>query len=73
MFVDLAFRSTGFEQMGYRFSLDFFPFLFWLLIRSRIHLTKRFKLLIFLATVTDLILTFYHMAAISLRRGLDNS
>jgi hypothetical protein len=73
LLVDMAFRSTGFEQMGYRFSLDWFPFLFWLLIRSRIHLTKRFKLLIFLATVTDLILTFYHMAAISLRRGLDNS
>jgi hypothetical protein len=28
----LAFRSTGFEQVGYRLSLDFLPFVFWLLM-----------------------------------------
>jgi len=71
LLLDLAFRSTGFEQMGYRFSLDFFPFLFWLLMRSRINLTGKFRGLIFFATVIDLTLTFYHMATISLRRALD--
>ena len=71
LLLDLAFRSTGFEQMGYRFSLDFFPFLFLLLIRSRINLTGKFKGLIFLATVIDMILTFYHMATVSHRRALD--
>jgi hypothetical protein len=71
LLVDLAFRSTGFEQMGYRFSLDFFPFLFWLLIRSRQNLTARFKGLILLATVIDMVLTFYHMSTVSLRRALD--
>jgi len=34
-------------------------------------LTGRFRGLVFLATVIDLILTFYHMATISLRRALD--
>jgi uncharacterized membrane protein len=71
LLVDLSFRSTGFEQMGYRFSLDFFPFIFWLMIRSRLQLTARFKGLIFLATVIDMSLTFYHMATASLRRALD--
>jgi hypothetical protein len=71
LLVDLAFRSTGFEQMGYRFSLDFFPLLFWLLIRSRMDLTGKFRGLIFLATIIDLFLTFYHMSTASLRRALD--
>lgn len=71
LLVDMAFRSTGFEQMGYRFSLDFFPFLFWLMIRSRLRLTPRFKGLIFLATVIDVILTLYHMGTGPLRRALD--
>jgi hypothetical protein len=71
LLLDMAFRSTGFEQMGYRFSLDFFPFVFWLMIRSRLRLTPRFKGLIFLATVIDVILTLYHMATFSLRRALD--
>ena len=39
----LAFRSTGFEQVGYRFSLDFLPFVFWLLMRSRLQMNTRFK------------------------------
>ncbi len=71
LLLDLAFRSTGFEQMGYRFSLDFFPFLFLLLMRSRINLTGKFKGLIFLATVIDMILTFYHMTTVFDRRALD--
>jgi hypothetical protein len=64
----LAFRSTGFEQMGYRFSLDFFPFVFWPLIRSRLPLTRPFKALILVASVLDLLLTAYHMTTMSLRR-----
>jgi hypothetical protein len=62
----LAFRSTGFEQMGYRFSLDFLPFVFWLLMRSRIELTGRFKSLILIATLVDACLTafFWRRASI---------
>jgi len=71
LLVDMAFRSTGFEQMGYRFSLDFFPFIFWLMIRSRLRLTSSFKALIFLATVIDIFLTLYHMSTVPLRRALD--
>lgn len=58
----LAFRSTGFEQVGYRFSLDFLPMIFGLMIRSRIELTRGFKSLIFLATVIDVVLAAYHLA-----------
>jgi hypothetical protein len=58
----LAFRSTGFEQVGYRFSLDFLPFVFWLLMRSRVEVDNRFKGLIFLATVVDLCLTVFFLA-----------
>ena len=71
MFLVLAFRSTGFEQMGYRFSLDFLPFVFWLMMRSRIELTGRMKSIIFLATVVDLALTIFHMATGVARRMSD--
>jgi hypothetical protein len=69
LLLDLAFRSTGFEQMGYRFSLDFLPFVFWLLIRSKISLSRLFKALILVATVFDMVLTFYHITTMSLRRA----
>lgn len=59
----LAFRSTGFEQVGYRFSLDFLPFVFWLLIRSQIKVTHGFRGLIFIATVIDLCLTVFYLAS----------
>ena len=62
LLVVLAFRSTGFEQMGYRFSLDFLPFVFWLLMRSRVTLTPGFRGLIFAATVISLALTFFYLA-----------
>jgi len=62
LFVVLAFRSTGFEQMGYRFSLDFLPFVFWLLMRSRNRLTSGFKGLVFLTTVIDICLTVFYLA-----------
>jgi hypothetical protein len=65
----LAFRSTGFEQVGYRFSLDFLPFVFWLMIRSRMEMTPRLKSLIFVATVIDLALTLFFMASGAERRG----
>jgi len=62
LLVVLAFRSTGFEQMGYRFSLDFLPFVFWFLMRSRITLTPGFRGLIFAATVISLGLTLLYLA-----------
>lgn len=58
----MAFRSTGFEQMGYRFSLDFLPFVFWLLIRSRVPMTATFKTLIVGATIVDAFLVGYFLA-----------
>jgi hypothetical protein len=58
----LAFRSTGFEQVGYRFSLDFLPFVFWLLLRSRVQMNNRFKGLIFLALAIDVILTAFFLS-----------
>lgn len=58
----LSFRSTGFEQMGYRFSLDFLPFVFWLLIRSRVPMTPVFKALIVTATILDIALVAYFLA-----------
>ena len=67
----LAFRSTGFEQVGYRFSLDFLPFVFWLLMRSRIQVTSGFKRLVFIATVIDMCLTVFHLATgVDRRNGM---
>ena len=64
----LAFRSTGFEQVGYRFSLDFLPFVFWLLMRSRLQMDNRFKSLIFLALVIDVCLTAFFLSSGVARR-----
>ena len=58
----LAFRSTGFEQVGYRLSLEFFPFVFWLLIRSHLVMTNGLKGLIFTSTVVDMGLTISYLA-----------
>jgi hypothetical protein len=67
----LAFRSTGFEQVGYRFSLDFLPFVFWLLMCSRIQVTSGFKGLVFIATVIDVCLTVFHLATgVDRRHGM---
>ena len=55
----LAFRSTGFRQAGYRFSLDFMPFVFWLLMRRHAALAHGFKTLILVATAIDLGLVTY--------------
>lgn len=62
LMVVLAFRSTGFEQMGYRFSLDFLPFVFWLLMRSHIPMSGRLKGLIVISTVIDICLTAFFLA-----------
>jgi len=63
LLVVLAFRSTGFEQMGYRFSLDFLPFVFWLLMRSQVRMTNGFKAMIFVATIIDVCLTASYLAS----------
>jgi len=68
----LAFRSIGFEQMGYRFSLDFLPFVFWLLMRSRIALTGRFKSLILIATLVDVGLTAFFWRRASIGDNREN-
>ena len=67
----LAFRSTGFEQVGYRFSLDFLPFVFWLLMRSRLKMNNRFKALIFLAVMVDVCLTAFFLSTGVDRRQAD--
>ncbi|HUC98740.1 MAG TPA: hypothetical protein VMR88_09670 [Candidatus Polarisedimenticolaceae bacterium] len=69
----LAFRSTGFEQVGYRFSLDFLPFVFWLLMRSRLQMNNRFKALICLALVVDVCLTAFYLSTGVNRRQGDSS
>lgn len=69
----LAFRSTGFEQVGYRFSLDFLPFVFWLLMRSQLQMNNRFKGLICLALVVDVCLTAFHLSTGVNRRQGDSS
>jgi hypothetical protein len=58
----LAFRPTGFEQVGSRFSLDSCRSFFWLLMRGEVRLTHGFKGLILGATVKDLCLTVFCLA-----------
>ena len=69
----LAFRSTGFEQVGYRFSLEFLPFVFWLMMRSRLPMNNRFKRLILLALVIDVCLTAFFLSSGVARRQADSS
>jgi hypothetical protein len=56
----LAFRSTGSIQFGYRFSLDFMPFLFMLIMRrgftSGRVLPVGFKAIVVAASISDLYL-----------------
>jgi hypothetical protein len=58
----LAFRSTGLRQIGYRFSLDYMPFVFWLLMRSRTELSGGSKALIWMAVIMDVSLIGYFLA-----------
>jgi hypothetical protein len=55
----LSFRSTGFQQVGYRFSLDFLPFIFWLAVRSRLEITRGLQAMILAATLVDIALVGY--------------
>lgn len=60
--VMLAFRSTGFRQAGYRFSLEFMPLIFWLLLRRRAELTAGFRAAIVAAVVIDVALVVYFIS-----------
>ena len=48
--------------MGYRFSLDFLPLVFWLLMRSRVPMSGNFKGLILISTIIDLCLAVFFLA-----------
>jgi len=61
LFAVLSFRSTGLNQMGYRFSLDFLPFVYWLAVRSEFKLTQGFKNLVFVSTLIDIGLVGYYL------------
>ena len=51
----LLWWSTGSNQMGYRFSLDFMPLLLWLLLRTdALHPTPTFKLSIVISVLMNL-------------------
>jgi hypothetical protein len=56
----LAFRSTGSIQFGYRFSLDFMPFLFLFMMRGGFGsgrlLPTGFKIVVITAVLSDLYL-----------------
>lgn len=60
------YYGVGFRQFGYRYSLDFLPLLFFLLIRNYRHqfgsLSNKFKALITISSCIDiyLFLTFHH-------------
>jgi hypothetical protein len=62
LIASLAFRSAGLRQIGYRFSLDYMPFVFWLLMRSRTQLSGGAKALIWMAVVIDVSLVAYFLA-----------
>jgi hypothetical protein len=59
----LAFRNVGFYQVGYRFSLDFLPFVFWLMMRARLKITKGFKSLVLAATIFDFCLVIHFLVS----------
>jgi len=52
------YYGVGVRQMGYRYSLDFLPLLFWLLMRNynvdRKTLSTRFKYLILVSSILNL-------------------
>jgi hypothetical protein len=58
----LAFRSTGFRQAGYRFSLEFMPLLFWCMMRRLTTLPEGLKASIALAVVINVVLIVYFIA-----------
>ena len=51
----LLWWSTGSNQLGYRFSLDFLPFLIWLLLRTNAtHVTLPFKMVVIMGGFVNL-------------------
>ena len=56
----LLYYGVGFRQFGYRYSLDFLPFLFWLKIRNYNSkykkLSNKFKILVLISAFTNLYL-----------------
>jgi len=60
----LLYYGIGFRQFGYRYSLDFLPFLYYLLLRNyrqqRGDLTTGFKALILLSAMWNLYLFVGH-------------
>jgi hypothetical protein len=57
----LCWWSTGSNQMGYRFSLDFLPLLFWLLLRTNaIWVHRLFKI----AVSVSVLLNFYFLTTV---------
>lgn len=61
--VLLAFRNVGYFQVGYRFSLDFLPLVFWGLMRSRVTLSSSVKSLIFVSALFDIFLAIHFVAS----------
>ncbi len=59
--VLLCWWSTGSNQMGYRFSLDFLPMLFWLLLRTNsVDINTVFKITVFMSVL----LYFYFLTTV---------
>lgn len=59
--VLLCWWSTGSNQMGYRFSLDFLPLLFWLLLRTdAISISGLFKITV----SVSVLLNFYFLTTV---------
>jgi hypothetical protein len=61
--VLLAFRNVGYFQVGYRFSLDFLPLVFWGLMRSGITLSPPMKWFIFASALFDTFLAIHFVAS----------
>jgi hypothetical protein len=63
----LSFRNVGFFQIGYRFSLDFLPLLFWAIMRSRVELTRMMKAAISASALLDMAIAFHFIVTADTR------
>jgi len=63
----LSFRNVGFFQIGYRFSLDFLPLLFWAVMRSRVELTRTMKAAISASALLDMAIAFHFIVTADTR------
>jgi hypothetical protein len=68
-----SFWVARLEQVGYRFSLDFLPFVSWLMMRSRVPMNNRFERLICLALMVDVCRTAFFLWTGINRRQRDSS